>query len=339
MDEEMCIVEAALFVSDAPLSPEELAERVGLAPEACERALNRLMEEYERRGGGIEVVLVGERYLMQVSPRYAPRLRGIAEVELPAPVLRTLAMIAYHQPIRQSDLAERRGNSAYAHVRTLVERGLVEATPQGHTKVLTTTPLFARYFQLQGADAASVKRAMLEMLHIPRLACTPMSAPVLRLAGVHEFEVLDLSRGEMDLSEYDAVVCLKGHVGPWSAKRVIEVSCITFSSLAASLDALAEYGTRRDIKRAKGRIEEALGYYRRRATRLGVRVNPLTPMARRMVEELGLDVSDGGITIATDLYEGDARVRIPTHANAADGALKRVMERYEAMLKGLEGVR
>lgn len=332
------MVEAALFVHDGPISAEQLSHLLGIEQQECERALEMLCEQYETRRGGIEVVRIGDGYLMQASPRYASRLKGMAEVELSAPVLRTLSMIAYHQPIKQSKLAERRGNKAYSHVKTLVERGLVHASPSGHTRVLTTTPLFARYFQLDGADVSTIRRAMAEMMHIPKLACTPMTSSLMKLAGVLEFEVLDLysNEDERDLTDYDAVVCLVGHVGAWSAERVVEVSCATLSDVLHSLDVLAAYGSKGHIQRAKRTIDEALSRFRRRAEGLGVRVNPLSPMARRMAEELGLDISEKGVRIASDVSDAEADVRIPTHKNAEASVLKRVVARYEALLSGLE---
>jgi len=56
-----------------------------------------------------------------------------------------------------------------------------------------------------------------------------------------------------------------------------------------------------------------------------------------MAEELSLDISDGGVRIASDVYEGRADLRIPTHKNADAPVLKRVVGRYEALLSGLEG--
>ncbi|MHC1602006.1 MAG: SMC-Scp complex subunit ScpB [Methermicoccaceae archaeon] len=340
-EEEVCMVEAALFVHEGAASKDELSKLLKLEPERCERALERLCELYEKRAGGVEVVRVGDGYLMQASPRFASKLKRIAQVELPAPVLRTLSMIAYHQPIKQSKLANRRGNKAYSHVKVLVDRGLVQAVPDAHTKMLTTTPLFASYFQLEGEDVDAVRKAMLEMMHTPKLACTPMTSSLLTLAGVLEFDVLNLyadEGGEHELTQYDAVVCLAVHAGSWGdAKQLVQLSCATLSALSCSLDELSAYGSKRDIQRAKRTIHEALSHFRKRAGGLGVRVNPLSPVARKMAQELSLDISEGGVRIASDVYEGRAQVRIPTHQDADTPVLKRVVGRYEALLSGLEG--
>jgi segregation and condensation protein B len=62
--------------------------------------------------------------------------------------LQTLVFIALKQPIIQSDLITQRGTHCYEHVKELVEKKFVEAVPEGRSKNLTTTPLFADYFGL-----------------------------------------------------------------------------------------------------------------------------------------------------------------------------------------------
>jgi len=44
------------------------------------------------------------KFIMQVKREFAEKVRSIAPKELRSPVLRTLAMIAYHQPITVADL-------------------------------------------------------------------------------------------------------------------------------------------------------------------------------------------------------------------------------------------
>jgi segregation and condensation protein B len=57
-------------------------------------------------------------------------------------------IIALKQPIIQSILVTERGTHCYDHVKELVEKKFVEAMPEGRSKTLTTTPLFADYFGL-----------------------------------------------------------------------------------------------------------------------------------------------------------------------------------------------
>ena len=69
-------------------------------------------------------------------------------------------MIAYHQPILQSDLARSLGARVYDDVRELHQLGLVTAKKKGQTLLLTTTKRFCEYFGIDGTSKAAVKRWM-----------------------------------------------------------------------------------------------------------------------------------------------------------------------------------
>lgn len=98
------------------------------------------MGAYSSRMSGLEILDLGDRYVMQVKPEYSELMREVAPKELSAPKLRTLSMIAYHQPpLLQSDLIEMRGSGAYDHIKDLIERGFVESVPCGRSRQLSTT--------------------------------------------------------------------------------------------------------------------------------------------------------------------------------------------------------
>ncbi len=62
--------------------------------------------------------------------------------------MRTLAFIAYKQPVTQAYVTKVRGKLAYQHIRKIVEMGLISEEKLGNTKVLRTTEAFADYFNL-----------------------------------------------------------------------------------------------------------------------------------------------------------------------------------------------
>ncbi|MDY6761997.1 MAG: SMC-Scp complex subunit ScpB, partial [Candidatus Nanohaloarchaea archaeon] len=66
--------------------------------------------------------------------------------------LRTLALVAYNAPVKQSDVVEVRGNRAYTHVKELTKRGFIQAEEDGRTKQLDVTDHFLDYFDLDAAD-------------------------------------------------------------------------------------------------------------------------------------------------------------------------------------------
>ena len=66
--------------------------------------------------------------------------------DIPQRLLPAAALIAYHQPMAQSQLVDMLGQKAYDHVRDLSEMGLVDRRREGLTRRLTTTRRFAEYF-------------------------------------------------------------------------------------------------------------------------------------------------------------------------------------------------
>ena len=95
--------------------------------------------------------------IMTVEGKYVEELWMLGKGELSSAELRTLATIAYYEPIRQSEIVKARGNRAYEQIKTLEELGLISSKPDGNTKVLRLTRKFYDYF---GDDVAErIRRA------------------------------------------------------------------------------------------------------------------------------------------------------------------------------------
>ena len=156
----MHVVEAALFSAGKPVSVEEMAETTGLPPDAVRAGIKELQGEYERRDTVLEVGKAGAKWAMQVKTQAAEPAARFAPMEIPAKVLKTLALIAFHQPMRQSELVEMMGTKVYDHVPELVSRGLVKAREEGATKVLVTTAQFPEYFGLDAASPEEIRAVM-----------------------------------------------------------------------------------------------------------------------------------------------------------------------------------
>ena len=98
------VIEAALFASGRTLSPNELADLSGLSQERALSLADDLAAEYASRGSGIEIKSIGEGYSMQVRFGLAGRVLSFAPKEIEAPLIRTLAIIAYKQPILRQEI-------------------------------------------------------------------------------------------------------------------------------------------------------------------------------------------------------------------------------------------
>ncbi len=150
-------VEAALFAAGRPITVDELTASLGLSNKEVKAAISSLRVDYESLGSAIEFTEHEGRYTMQLRGHHARSAVSFAPREISNPVLRTLAIIAYYQPLLQSDLAAMRGNKAYDHVAELVEMKLISKRRHRRTYILSTTSKFNDYFDMQGATPAEVK--------------------------------------------------------------------------------------------------------------------------------------------------------------------------------------
>ncbi len=148
------LLEAALFLADRPLSVKELARLLG--PNSARYArdlLSELQNELSPDARGIELIINDEKALLRVKHGYVDAVAHLARhQDIPRPILRSLAMIAYNHPMTQSDLVKARGNKAYEHVRELIDRDLIRADKQGRTLLLHVTDNFLQYFDLSNAE-------------------------------------------------------------------------------------------------------------------------------------------------------------------------------------------
>ena len=151
---DKALLEAALFLAAKPLSRGELASILGdVSPGYVDNILEELTGELALPHRGIDLHLEEGYALLQVKRCYIEAVAHLApHQDIPRPVLRSLAMIAYNHPMTQSDLVKARGNKAYGHVQQLLERGLIRAEEHGRTLLLHVTAEFLRTFGLSSVE-------------------------------------------------------------------------------------------------------------------------------------------------------------------------------------------
>lgn len=148
IEEDVSTIEAALYASDRPLEINELKRTVGTSSETYVRKLlDRLKGKYENNGS-LELKETNEdMFTVQLQEEFIPKVEDVvSKTKLTRGTLKTLAVIAYKQPIKQSELAGIRGGRVYHYVKKLLELGFIEAKPHKRTKVLRTSKKFAGYF-------------------------------------------------------------------------------------------------------------------------------------------------------------------------------------------------
>ncbi|MGI0067904.1 MAG: SMC-Scp complex subunit ScpB, partial [Thermoplasmata archaeon] len=166
-------VESVLFASGRPLAVGEISEAIGLSDfRPVQRALRTLQATYENRQTALEVRRVGDRYALQLREEYVPAVQSVTPVEMAPRTLKTLTLIAYHQPILQSILVRMTGDTAYEEVQRLRGMGLIHTEAKGSTLELSTSRRFAECFGI-GSTKPEEIRHFLER----KLGVAPPSTP------------------------------------------------------------------------------------------------------------------------------------------------------------------
>lgn len=141
-------IEAILYLKAQPLSLKELSEYAQRDRATVEDAILELMSDYAHRDSALEVVETPNGYSLQLRSTYQNILQELVPAELGVGALRTLAAIALKTPIRQTDLVELRGSSAYQQIQELVELELVKKRREGRSYWLEVTEKFYQYFEI-----------------------------------------------------------------------------------------------------------------------------------------------------------------------------------------------
>ena len=161
------LIEAALFSSSTPLGLGDLTNLTGLDERTVRKAIRALSSVYRRRDTSIEIAKVGARFTMQLRPTYANIGTKLSPRQVPVALLKTLALIAYYQPIRQSEIKTMVGDKVYEQVPELRRLGMISAIKFGQTKILVTSKSFPEYFGIGTSTREGIKRWMAEKVGVP----------------------------------------------------------------------------------------------------------------------------------------------------------------------------
>lgn len=182
---EQGVVEAALYSAGHPLTVEEIVTATGFDTESVLACLAALAKAYTERGSAIEVARIGEKWTMQIRAEYGEKAHAFAPPELPEDLLKTVALIAYHQPVKQSDVVRMVGSKAYEHVRALADLRLITTKPYGQTLELKTGTAFAEFFGLPVTDREGIKKLLEERAEGPPDPSEKESFSTLRIPQKH----------------------------------------------------------------------------------------------------------------------------------------------------------
>jgi segregation and condensation protein B len=159
------LIEAGLFLAPGTVSLKDLSKTAKASLPEIRISLNELIADYNERDTALEIISSDEGYRLSVKKEFEPQVSHFASSpEMHKGVLKTLALIAFKQPVKQSEIIKLRNSKAYEHIKIMKEKGFIKKEKAGITSILTTTKKFVDYFgdsvkkkQLQGQEVENAQ--------------------------------------------------------------------------------------------------------------------------------------------------------------------------------------
>jgi segregation and condensation protein B len=156
------ILESLLFAAGEPITLAQMVSALETVPrDDIRRALGEMAVAYAEAGRGLVLEEVAGGYQLR-TPRehaaYVRRLLAAKPPRLSRPLMETIAIVAYRQPITRPEIEQLRGVDCGGVIDTLLERQLIKIAGRkeapGRPIVYATTPEFLELFGLK--DLASL---------------------------------------------------------------------------------------------------------------------------------------------------------------------------------------
>jgi segregation and condensation protein B len=162
LDEKLyAVLESLLLAAGEPVSLAQLANALEEVPrERIRRALSAMAAAYASGGRGFLLEEIAGGYQLRTPSEHAVYVRRLLSARPPRlsrPVLETLAIVAYRQPVTRPELEQLRGVDSGGVLDTLVERNLIRIAGRkeapGRPIMYTTTPDFLELFGLKDLES------------------------------------------------------------------------------------------------------------------------------------------------------------------------------------------
>jgi len=133
------VLEALVYVTEDPLSVQQIAQALGTTTDKVEKALAELAAEFDKPEHGIMIREVAGGYKMTTKAEHHETVRAFVKglkppLKLSLAALETLSVIAYKQPITAPEIMEIRGVQGAGVLKTLLDRKLI--TTSGRKSVV-----------------------------------------------------------------------------------------------------------------------------------------------------------------------------------------------------------
>jgi len=148
------VIEAVVYITDEPLTPEQIASALDQPLDRVKEILNQLIAEYSAPERGLSVRELAGGFKLSTKPEHHESIRQFVKrlqppLKLSLPALETLAVIAYKQPVTAPEILDIRGVQGAGVLKTLLDRRLIAAA--GRKNVLGKPILYktTREFLIQ----------------------------------------------------------------------------------------------------------------------------------------------------------------------------------------------
>lgn len=168
----LAVLEAIIYVTDEPLSLDQIAEATEQPRERIAQLLEQLCAEYDRPERGLSIREIAGGFRMTTKPEHHEAVRRFVRnlnppMKLSLPALETLAVIAYKQPITAPEIMDIRGVQGAGVLKTLLDRKLIAVAGRkqviGKPILYKTTKDFLVQFGLKNLNELPTLREFQEL--------------------------------------------------------------------------------------------------------------------------------------------------------------------------------
>lgn len=179
------ILEAIVYVTDEPLTAQQMAAALEQPVDKVKRLLDELVAEYARPERGLSVREVAGGYKMATKAEHHEAVRAFVKkltppLKLSLPALETLAVIAYKQPVTAPEIMEIRGVQGAGVLKTLLDRKLIHESGRknvvGRPILYRTTKDFLVQFGLKDVSELPTLKEFEELGRLELVEEIPMEA-------------------------------------------------------------------------------------------------------------------------------------------------------------------
>jgi segregation and condensation protein B len=157
----LSVLESLLFAAGEPVSLSQLANAIEEVPrERIRKTLSEMAATYASGRCGLLLEEIAGGYQLRTRSEHAVYVRRLLSTKAPRlsrPVLETLAIVAYRQPVTRPEIEQLRGVDSGGVLDTLIERSLIKIAGRkegpGRPIMYTTTSEFLELFGLKNLES------------------------------------------------------------------------------------------------------------------------------------------------------------------------------------------